>query len=117
MDQTEKIRQVIYFPSLTKSQTLNLPQDKNNIQFLPLHQLQEQGRQAHIGRFQCFDRFQSWFYFDLDAKILQQRPDKTDIAVIMYTSGSTGTPKGYFSKDHFIDLDPIDKSRVQISWI
>jgi long-subunit acyl-CoA synthetase (AMP-forming) len=26
--------------------------------------------------------------------ILQKRPEKTDIAVIMYTSGSTGTPKG-----------------------
>ena len=32
-----------------------------------------------------------------DQSLLDQRPDKTDIAVIMYTSGSTGTPKGYFS--------------------
>jgi long-subunit acyl-CoA synthetase (AMP-forming) len=30
----------------------------------------------------------------LDESILKIRPDKKDIAVIMYTSGSTGTPKG-----------------------
>jgi long-subunit acyl-CoA synthetase (AMP-forming) len=30
----------------------------------------------------------------LDENILHKRPEKTDIAVIMYTSGSTGTPKG-----------------------
>jgi len=33
---------------------------------------------------------------NLGEEILIQRPDKTDVAVIMYTSGSTGTPKGYF---------------------
>jgi long-subunit acyl-CoA synthetase (AMP-forming) len=38
---------------------------------------------------------------NLGEEILKQRPEKTDIAVIMYTSGSTGTPKGYF-------LYPID---------
>ncbi len=32
----------------------------------------------------------------LDQTILNHRPAKTDIAVIMYTSGSTGTPKGQF---------------------
>ena len=25
-----------------------------------------------------------------------ERPNKDDLAIIMYTSGSTGTPKGYF---------------------
>lgn len=29
-----------------------------------------------------------------DDNILKKRPNKEDIAVIMYTSGSTGTPKG-----------------------
>jgi long-subunit acyl-CoA synthetase (AMP-forming) len=37
--------------------------------------------------------FQIKFIY-LDESILNQRPEKEDIAVIMYTSGSTGTPKG-----------------------
>jgi long-subunit acyl-CoA synthetase (AMP-forming) len=41
--------------------------------------------------------FYYYFLFNLGEEILIQRPEKTDIAVIMYTSGSTGTPKGYFN--------------------
>ncbi|CAF0948680.1 unnamed protein product [Adineta steineri] len=77
LDQIKSVHHVIYFPSITKSQTVKLPKDKNNIQYLSLQQLEEQGRNANINE-----------------NILQQRPNKTDIAVIMYTSGSTGTPKG-----------------------
>jgi len=36
--------------------------------------------------------------FYLDEATLNARPDKKDIAVIMYTSGSTGTPKGVLIK-------------------
>ncbi|UJR20379.1 hypothetical protein I4U23_023510 [Adineta vaga] len=77
IDHTPRVSHVIYFPSLVKTQTINIPKDKNNKQFLSLHQLEEQGRNAEI-----------------PDDILQKRPEKTDIAVIMYTSGSTGTPKG-----------------------
>jgi hypothetical protein len=51
LDQTEKVRHVIYFPSLAKSQTIKLPKDKNHIEFLSLQQLEEQGRRANIGEF------------------------------------------------------------------
>ena len=33
----------------------------------------------------------------LDENLLNIRPSKSDMAVIMYTSGSTGTPKGSIS--------------------
>ncbi|CAF1351912.1 unnamed protein product [Rotaria sordida] len=81
LDQIEHIRYVVYFPSLVKTQSTKVPNDKNNIQFIPLNQLEEQGKNSHI-----------------DEYILNKRPDKTDIAVIMYTSGSTGTPKGVLIK-------------------
>ncbi|CAF1359072.1 unnamed protein product [Adineta ricciae] len=77
LDHTPKVRHVIYFSPLAKSQIVNIPKEKNNKQFLPLHQLEDQGKNAQIPE-----------------EILQKRPAKTDIAVIMYTSGSTGTPKG-----------------------
>ena len=55
----------------------------------------------------------SSIFIYLDENILQKRPDRTDIAVIMYTSGSTGTPKGYFSfKDQFIDLNRDESLRT-----
>ncbi|CAF3068503.1 unnamed protein product [Rotaria socialis] len=81
LDQTEKVRYVIYFPPLIKTQENKIPNDKNNIQFICLNQLEEQGKSSHI-----------------DESILNKRPDKADIAVIMYTSGSTGTPKGVLIK-------------------
>lgn len=33
-----------------------------------------------------------------DDDVLQARPSRSDLAVIMYTSGSTGTPKGVLIK-------------------
>ncbi|CAF3741350.1 unnamed protein product, partial [Rotaria magnacalcarata] len=81
LDQTKKVRYVIYFPALIQTQENKIPHDKNNIQFICLNQLEEQGKSSHI-----------------DESILNKRPDKTDIAVIMYTSGSTGTPKGVLIK-------------------
>ncbi len=45
----------------------------------------------------------------LDENVLQRRPNKTDIAVIMYTSGSTGTPKGYFFQISF--YRPLDNQK------
>jgi long-chain acyl-CoA synthetase len=79
LDQAEKVRHVIYFPDAAKPASVKVPQDKTNIQFIPLHKLEELGRDAQI-----------------DEATLNARPKKTDIAVIMYTSGSTGTPKGNF---------------------
>jgi long-subunit acyl-CoA synthetase (AMP-forming) len=84
---------VIYFSPLVKSQTVKLPKSKNDIQFLALHQLEENGKNAQIGEFEDLLLFQ-YFFIYLDESILKKRPDKQDIAVIMYTSGSTGTPKG-----------------------
>ena len=37
-----------------------------------------------------------FFYSYLDEITLNARPEKDDIAVIMYTSGSTGTPKRFY---------------------
>ncbi|CAF4433637.1 unnamed protein product, partial [Adineta steineri] len=48
LDQIKSVHHVIYFPSITKSQTVKLPKDKNNIQYLSLQQLEEQGRNANI---------------------------------------------------------------------
>ncbi|CAF3504649.1 unnamed protein product [Rotaria sp. Silwood1] len=81
LEQTDKVRYVVYFPSVVKSQADKVPKDKNNIQFIHLQKLEEQGNNANI-----------------DESILNKRPQKTDIAVIMYTSGSTGTPKGVLIK-------------------
>ncbi|CAF1080787.1 unnamed protein product [Rotaria sordida] len=81
LEHTEKVRYVIYFPPLGKSETIKLPKDKHNIQFIPLDQLEEEGKNATINE-----------------NILRKRPNKKDIAVIMYTSGSTGTPKGVLIK-------------------
>ncbi|CAF2697351.1 unnamed protein product [Rotaria sp. Silwood2] len=77
LDHTEKVRHVIYFPSLAKSQTVKLSKDKHNIEYIPLSQLEEKGKNATI-----------------NDDIVRKRPNRKDIAVIMYTSGSTGTPKG-----------------------
>ncbi|CAF3774551.1 unnamed protein product [Rotaria sp. Silwood1] len=78
---TEKVSHIIYFPSLAKSQIIKLPNDTHNIQYIPLSQLEERGKNAII-----------------DDNILRKRPNRNDIAVIMYTSGSTGTPKGVLIK-------------------
>lgn len=105
---------MIYFSPLVKSQTDDIPKEKNNKQFLPLHQLEDQGTNARIRMFSCqnFSSVISKGIFHLAEEVLQKRPAATDIAVIMYTSGSTGTPKGEFdSKDHCIDLYDIDRRR------
>lgn len=68
---------MIYFPSEIKSDTTQVPQKKNEIEFLSLNQLKERGMKAN-----------------LDSNLLNIRPEKKDTAVIMYTSGSTGIPKG-----------------------
>lgn len=40
----------------------------------------------------------SLLFFHVDENVLNARPERTDMAVIMYTSGSTGTPKGVLIK-------------------
>ena len=93
---------------------VNIPKEKNNKQFLPLHQLEDQGKNAQI-RMLSSGNFSTVILkriFHVAEEILQKRPVNTDIAVIMYTSGSTGTPKGKFdSKDHLIDLYDTDRRR------
>jgi len=42
---------VIYFLPVVKSQTIKLPKTKNDIQFLALNQLEENGQNTHIGLF------------------------------------------------------------------
>ncbi|CAF1414864.1 unnamed protein product, partial [Adineta steineri] len=76
-DETEEVRYIIYFPPILKTESVKLPETKNNIQFISLDQLELNGSNAFI-----------------DEDILKQRPAETDTAVIMYTSGSTGLPKG-----------------------
>ncbi|CAF1059278.1 unnamed protein product [Adineta steineri] len=76
-DETEDVRYIIYFPPILKTESIKLPETKNNIQFISLDQLELNGSNALI-----------------DEDILKQRPVETDTAVIMYTSGSTGLPKG-----------------------
>ncbi|CAF1425087.1 unnamed protein product [Adineta steineri] len=76
-DETEEVRYIIYFPPILKTESIKLPETKNNIQFISLDQLELAGSNALI-----------------DEDILKQRPAETDTAVIMYTSGSTGLPKG-----------------------
>ncbi len=49
MDQTEKVRHVVYFPALAKPETAKIPTDKTNIEFLSLNQLEEKGKNAQIG--------------------------------------------------------------------
>jgi hypothetical protein len=49
LDQTEKVRHVIYFPALAKPESAKIPNDKTNIQFIPLNKLEEQGNNAQIG--------------------------------------------------------------------
>lgn len=80
MDQTPKVRHIVYSLSLTKVLTGRTPKNIDRIEFIPLEQFEERGKAAHI-----------------DEKILKERPVKTYLTVIMYTSGSTGTPKGFFS--------------------
>ncbi|UJR08757.1 hypothetical protein I4U23_013014 [Adineta vaga] len=77
LDETEKVRHVIYFPARAKVDREKKPKEKTNIQFIPIEKLEKQGKEANI-----------------DEEILKKRPKKEDIAVIMYTSGSTGPPKG-----------------------
>ncbi|CAF3490847.1 unnamed protein product [Rotaria sordida] len=77
LEQTKNVRRAIYLPTLAKAQATKVPHDKENVQFIPLENFEQTGKNAQI-----------------DETILNKRPQKTDIAVIMYTSGSTGTPKG-----------------------
>ncbi|CAF1363791.1 unnamed protein product [Adineta steineri] len=81
LEQAEKVRHIIYFPAMAKPESVKIPQDKTNIEFISLSKLEEQGKNAEI-----------------DETTLNLRPGKEDIAVIMYTSGSTGTPKGVLIK-------------------
>lgn len=65
--------------------------------FISLSELEEQGKKEYIGNRIIWSYNESFFYLlHLDEEILKRRPEKKDIAVIMYTSGSTGTPKGCF---------------------
>ncbi|CAF3295265.1 unnamed protein product [Rotaria sp. Silwood2] len=77
LDQTHKVRHIIYFPARAKQEAAKSPPEKKNIEFIPLAKFEEQGKNVNI-----------------DEEILKKRPKKEDIAVIMYTSGSTGPPKG-----------------------
>jgi hypothetical protein len=61
LDQTEKVRHVIYFPALAKPESVKIPNNKPNIEFIPLNQLEEQGNNAQIG-FYHFDFFQRFFF-------------------------------------------------------
>ena len=103
MDQTEKVRHVIYFPSLVQAQAENKPKNKGNVEYLSLKQLEERGKNANIGLNNDIlspplSSLSFSFSFSSDEQIYQTRPKKDDIAVIMYTSGSTGTPKGHSSR-------------------
>jgi long-subunit acyl-CoA synthetase (AMP-forming) len=89
----ERVSHVIYFPAVAKPASVKVPQDKKTIQFIPLSQLEEQGKNAKLGLLIMMITFVSFSIY-LDEATLSKRPSKTDIAVIMYTSGSTGTPKG-----------------------
>ncbi|CAF1053768.1 unnamed protein product [Adineta ricciae] len=77
LNDTEKVRHVIYFPARTTSERSKAPKEVKNIEFTSIEKLEEQGKNATI-----------------DEQILKKRPKREDIAVIMYTSGSTGPPKG-----------------------
>ncbi|CAF1687465.1 unnamed protein product, partial [Adineta ricciae] len=77
LNDTEKVRQVIYFPARTTSERSKAPKEVKNIEFISIEKLEEQGKNATI-----------------DEQTLRKRPKREDIAVIMYTSGSTGPPKG-----------------------
>jgi len=81
MVHTPKVRHIVYFPPLAKVLAGRTPTNNDQIEFIPLENLEERGKAAHI-----------------DENILKERPEKTDLAVIMYTSGSTGTPKGVLIK-------------------
>lgn len=98
LDQIENVRYIIYFPARTEEEAAKIPTDRNNIQFIPLDKFEEQGKTAYIGSSIPADSvyFECVSLFHLDAITLNKRPDKSDIAVVMYTSGSTGPPKGDF---------------------
>ena len=87
------MRFIVYFPPLAKPEEAKAPKDKNNIQFLSLPKLEEQGQIIDTGMFfSLLLRLISLIY--LESALFKTRPKKDDVAVIMYTSGSTGTPKG-----------------------
>ena len=104
LDQTERVRHIIYFPSLEKTQTQQRPINKQLIEYIPLEELEKQGTTATIGNYE-YETFLLHqfivYHFLLDEHIVQKRPDAKDDAVIMYTSGSTGTPKGLIIMNGF----------------
>lgn len=54
---TKKIRHIIYFPPLAKSQTVKLPQNNDDIEYISLAQLEQKGNFAKIGKFENFYSF------------------------------------------------------------
>lgn len=83
---------MIYFPARAKSDAAKTLENEK-IKLIPLAKLEEQGTNAKIGTFLLILLI-VLFLFYLDEDLLNKRPKKEDIAVIMYTSGSTGPPKG-----------------------
>ena len=84
---------MIYFPAVAKPESVKVPPNKKTTDFIPLSQLEERGKNAHLGETIRGFVIETQ-YLHLDEATLNKRPSKSDIAVIMYTSGSTGTPKG-----------------------
>ncbi|CAF4498746.1 unnamed protein product, partial [Rotaria sp. Silwood2] len=79
LDQTGKVRHVIYFLAVAKPASIKVPQDKKTYSIYSFKSI----RRTRIKYEQT----------------LNKRLGKQDIAVIMHTSGSTGTPKGEIEFD------------------
>lgn len=94
LEQTTKVRHVVYFAPISKEKT-NKQSKAKDVVFHPIEQFEERGRDAEIGLSRReIDNCSTRLNLFADEQLLNKRPDKSDLAVIMYTSGSTGTPKG-----------------------